>query len=108
MEEELAHLDTYAVAQKGKPRRSEIRETAVHQAHELLRGFGSKGPSLYRDGAWHNLAKVLFGNDDADLFDYLERYRPPEPTLELTYDGRWVRTEDPPLHWLDAIVGERR
>jgi hypothetical protein len=107
MEKELAMLNN-TVAQKGKPRRSETKEAAVHQAHELLRRFGSKQPSLYRDGAWHNLAKVLFGNEDADLFDYLERHSPPQPWYEFGPDGSLIKIQDPPLWLLSTIVGERR
>jgi hypothetical protein len=108
MEETLAHLDKYAVVQKGRPPRSKIREAAVHQAHELLCGFGSKRPSLYRDGAWHNLAKVLFGNEDADLFGYLERHSPPLRWYEVGPDGSEIEVQDPPLWLLSTIVGERR
>jgi hypothetical protein len=101
----LAHT---LVAGKGKPQRSEIKEIAVHRARELLK-FGSKEPSLYRRGAWHELAKVLFAGDDrTDLFEYLEQYRPPGPILVLTSDGRWLRGKDEPLLFLATSVGERR
>jgi hypothetical protein len=109
MEEELAYLDTHAVVQKGKPRRSEIKVTAVHQARELLLRFSSKQLSLYRDGAWHKLAKVLFGGDDrTDLFEYLERYSPPGQWFETTPDGLEPIAKEPPLWWLARGVGQRR
>jgi hypothetical protein len=107
MEEELAYLDTHAVVQKGKPRRSEIKATAVHQARELLLRFSSKQPSLYRDGAWHNLAKVLFGGDArTDLFEYLEQYSGPGQSFEIIYGRVYPITKEPPLWFL--VVGQRR
>jgi hypothetical protein len=109
MEEELAYLNTHAVVQKGKPRRSEIKDTAVHQARELILRFSSKQPSLYRDGAWHNLAKVLFGGDArTDLFEYLERYSGPGQAFDYTpRDGLQPITKEPPLWWLARGVGQR-
>jgi hypothetical protein len=76
---EVKFVEDYAnsiVVGKGKPRRSMARHNAVHQACELLKKYGSKPPRKSRKGKWHRLAKVLFGDPDADLFDYIERYQP--------------------------------
>jgi hypothetical protein len=107
MEEELA-ICLRGVPQKGKPRRSPVKATAVHQARELLLRFGSKQPSLYRDGAWHKLAKVIFGGHDrTDLFDYLERYSPPGPSFEYYPTTGWREAieDEPSLWWLARMVG---
>jgi hypothetical protein len=84
LKREAKFVENYAdsiVVGKGKPRSSSARATAVHQAYELLKKYGSE-PTYYRHGRWHNLAKVLLGRESAkkdksiDLFDYIERYQP--------------------------------
>lgn len=57
---------------KGSRRFSYARITAVEQAYLLLKMYGKRS-TLYRAGDWHELAKVLFRNEQADLFDYIER-----------------------------------
>ena len=65
------------VVRKGSPRLSYARIAAVDAAYVLLRKYG-RSPTRVggREGRWHKLAKVLFGNEDADLFDYLKRSSP--------------------------------
>lgn len=58
---------------KGTRKFSNARLYAVHQAYLLLAKY-SKQPMLYRNGPWHDLAKVLYGNEQADLFDHIEDY----------------------------------
>jgi hypothetical protein len=80
---------------KGKPSRSKPKQMAVGHARELLK-FGNKQPSLYRDGSWHELAKILFNEDDVDLFDYLERYDPSDTAVYApgpASDGTFVKAE---------------
>jgi hypothetical protein len=60
---------------KGSPRVSEARIMAVDDAYLLLKRYG-KRPTRYRDGDWHKLARVLFGNEQADLFEYLGQRLP--------------------------------
>ena len=57
---------------KGSPRVSHARNAAVDAAYLLLKRAGKK-PTRSREGDWIKLARVLFGNEDADLFDYLGR-----------------------------------
>jgi hypothetical protein len=73
IEEEVDCLDKHEV-KKGAPRQSIARMVAVSQAYQLLEKYGDR-PTRYRDGPWHELARVLFGNEQADLFDYIEQYR---------------------------------
>ena len=65
------------VVRKGSPRLSYARIAAADAAYILLRQYG-RSPTRVggREGRWHKLAKVLFGNEDADLFDYLKRSSP--------------------------------
>ena len=58
---------------KGARPYNEVRAVAVWKAHTLLTEY-SKPPTLYREGDWHELARVLFGDEQADLFDYMEDY----------------------------------
>jgi len=62
---------------KGSPRVSNARTIAADAAYILLRRYG-RSPTRVggREGRTHKLAKVLFGNEDADLFDYLKRSSP--------------------------------
>jgi hypothetical protein len=62
---------------KGSPRLSYARIAAADAAYILLRKYG-RSPTRVggREGRTHKLAKVLFGNEDADLFDYLKRSSP--------------------------------
>jgi hypothetical protein len=62
---------------KGAPRYNNVRAAAVAKAQLLLREY-SKEPGRSREGPWHELARVLFGNTDADLFDYIEQFPPEE------------------------------
>jgi hypothetical protein len=57
---------------KGAPRYNEVRADAVGRAHELLTKY-RKRPGLSRVGPWHELAGVLLGDRDADLFDYMKK-----------------------------------
>jgi hypothetical protein len=62
---------------KGSPRLSNARIAAADAAYILLRKYGRLPTRVGgREGRWHKLAKVLFGNEDADLFDYLKRSSP--------------------------------
>jgi hypothetical protein len=58
---------------KGAPRYNDVRAAAAGVAHTLLRGY-SKEPGLSREGPWHELARVFFGDMEADLFDYMNEY----------------------------------
>jgi hypothetical protein len=57
---------------KGAPRRSNTRIAAVWQAHILLEKYGKRPPGFSREGPWLKLARVLLGNQQADLFDYMQ------------------------------------
>jgi len=57
---------------EGSPRPSWARIVAIDNAYRLLKKYGKK-PTRSRDGLWHTLARVLFGDEQADLFDLLER-----------------------------------
>jgi hypothetical protein len=62
---------------KGSPRVSNARIMAVDAAYILLRKYGRLPPRVGgREGRWHRLARVLLGNEQADLFDYLKRSSP--------------------------------
>lgn len=61
---------------KGSPRLSLARRAAVDSAYVLLRKYGRRPPTRGREGRWLKLAGVLFGNEQADLFDYLDRSFP--------------------------------
>jgi hypothetical protein len=73
IEEEGDYFDKHVV-KKGAPPERAARMVAVSQAYLLLKEYGGR-PTRYREGPWHALARVLFGNEQADLFDYIERYR---------------------------------
>jgi hypothetical protein len=61
--------------QKGGPRKKWARSSAVFRAYTLLVRYGNRPPTRDRLGKWHELARVLFRNDEnADLFDYLEDF----------------------------------
>jgi len=57
---------------EGSPRPSWARIVAIDNAYRLLKKYGKK-PTRSRDGLWHTLVRVLFGDEQADLFDLLER-----------------------------------
>lgn len=93
--------DSIAVG-KGKPRRQFAKSFGVAWAYDLLTRFGSKPPSRYRDGAWHELSKVLFG-EAKDVFDYMETYHLQEPLIsESPFIGRSRMTD-----MVAALVGAR-
>jgi hypothetical protein len=58
---------------KGAPRYNDARADAVGRAHQLLTKY-SKRPGCSRVGPWHDLARVLIGDDGAELFDYMIDY----------------------------------
>ena len=64
---------TDGLMKKGARKFSNKRLYAIAEAHFLLKKYG-KRPRRYREGAWHELARMLFGNDQADLFDQMEDY----------------------------------
>lgn len=102
------YLEKLSSIEWGKRTRgpSESRVIAVDQARKLLLKFGKK-PSRYRQGLWHQLAKILFGAG-ADLFEYLSAYQPPEPVFEIADDGRKIEVPEPDLITLGIRVGNRR
>jgi hypothetical protein len=57
---------------KGSPRPSRARIVAIDNAYSLLKRYG-KRPTRYREGSWHKLARALLRDEQADLFDLLER-----------------------------------
>jgi hypothetical protein len=69
----LKEIESAAHVRKGARKFSNARLYAVHQANLLLTKYG-KQPTLYRDGPWHELARVLYGSEQADLFDHMEDY----------------------------------
>ena len=63
LKREAKFVENYAdsiVVGKGKPRSSSAGATAVHQAYELLKKYGSE-PTYYRHGRWHNLPRFYLG-----------------------------------------------
>jgi len=81
---EIEHYWIRACARKGGPRKKHSRRYAVQRARWLLEKYGNRPPTRDRLGKWHELARVLFGNEEADLFDYIEddhraRLRVPPP-----------------------------
>jgi hypothetical protein len=95
--EALERMASSFSAGKGKPQRSKPKQIAVGHARELLR-FGNKRPSLYRDGSWHELAKILFNEDGVDLFEYLERYSPRDADFWMVApDGGLMKLKKFPL-----------
>jgi len=59
---------------KGAPKYNHLRYAAVERAYMLLTKYSKQRPTRYREGHWHQLAKVLFGDQRADLFDYVNDY----------------------------------
>jgi hypothetical protein len=57
---------------KGAPRRKSAAIAAVWQASILLEKKNGRLPGLYRDGDWSKLARMLLGNEQTDLFDYMQ------------------------------------
>jgi hypothetical protein len=94
--------DSIAVG-KGKPRRQFAKSLGVAWAYDLLTRFGNKPPSRYRDGAWHELSKVLFG-EAKDLFDYMETYHPQEP---LTGESFVIKERSCMTDMVAYLVGPR-
>jgi hypothetical protein len=93
------------VVPRRRPRPSQARALAVHHARKLLLEFGNKPPAeRSRGGTWHRLAKVLFGDKRADLFEYIERYNSPELEMDFTHE---VETQKLTLLDLEVIVGNR-
>jgi hypothetical protein len=72
IEEVLDYINKNA-ARKGAPRYNHVKAAVIENARLLLKGYGKK-PTRYREGAWHDLARVLFGDESADLFDYIKDY----------------------------------
>ena len=63
---------------------------AVRFAHDLLADFGKRKPGLTRDGKWHDLAVILWG-ENADLFDYMERVKTmPESPRDDIIAPEWI------------------
>jgi|SRR5690348_6559346 hypothetical protein len=54
---------------KGRPRENETKKIAVYWAYRLLKRFRDHPPGMTRDGDWHELAEILYGN--SVHFDYL-------------------------------------
>ena len=59
---------------KGAPRHSSPSAAAVWQAYILLEGY-SKPPGLTQGGKWQELARILLGNENADLIGYMQIHR---------------------------------
>jgi hypothetical protein len=59
----------------GSRQLSDAKYNAVHFAYHILLEFGGGPPGLTRQGGWHKLATYLFGDDDADLFEYMDLYK---------------------------------
>jgi hypothetical protein len=58
----------------GSRRLSASKECATICAYALLVKFGPHPPGLTRGGPWDNLARTLYGAEQADLFHYLMRF----------------------------------
>jgi hypothetical protein len=65
---------TKNLVRKGAPRYNDARAAA--KAHLLLTKY-SRRPGRSREGPWHELARALFRDRNADLFDYMNKL----PTL---------------------------
>ena len=84
---ERERLEKLADMRPGSSRVSLAKFNAVHFAYHLLANFGKGPPGLSREGPWHRLAGILFGDVNADLFEYLEYYKrleslpPPDPLI---------------------------
>lgn len=75
----------------GSRRPSSAKFNAVRFAHDLLADFGKRKPGLSRDGNWHKLALILFGNAEADLFDYMQLFKSrPEPPRDEMFVPEWI------------------
>ena len=46
---------------KGSPLQSEAKKIAVYMAFRLLTNFAGGAPGMTRDGAWHELSEILYG-----------------------------------------------
>jgi hypothetical protein len=95
--EELKSLRQWLekVTDKVKPRHgsrrlSTSKQIATVYAYALLVKFGKRPPGLTRGGTWHRLATILYGDERADLFDYLRRFI----NTSLYNDIRASRTGD--------------
>jgi hypothetical protein len=69
----LKEIERADDGRKGVRKFSNARLYSVHEAYLLLAKY-SKQPTRYRNGPWHDLARVLHGNERADLFDHMEDY----------------------------------
>lgn len=58
---QLARLNTIGIEQT----------VAAKLAYGLLKQWGNKKITTTRGGPWHRLAAILYGDEDADLFQYL-------------------------------------
>jgi hypothetical protein len=74
----------------GSRRLRKSKQIAAIYAYALLVKFGTRPPGLTRNGTWHRLATILYGSEQADLFDYLRRFT----KSSLCNDVRASRTGD--------------
>jgi hypothetical protein len=76
----------------GSRRPSGAKFNAVRFAHDLLADFAKRPPGLTRDGDWHELALILFGDRKADVFDYMQAFksRPKQPLRDEMLVPDWV------------------
>jgi hypothetical protein len=65
----------------GSKPRSYARQHAADSAHRLLYNFGDHHPTLTREGHWQELATILYGDQNADLYDYLQTSSRPTDLL---------------------------
>jgi hypothetical protein len=96
----------------GSRRLKRSKQFAAIYAYALLLKYRTGPPGLTRDGTWHRLATILYGSEQADLFDYLRRFTKPSLYNDLrtspTDDGaqppsRGRKTERQPLTPLTDI-----
>jgi len=74
----LEELSDIISAPRGKSggKKNPGRKEAAKQGYELLRDFGSQ-PTRTREGAWHELAHLVYDDANVDLFQTILNFQPP-------------------------------
>ena len=83
LEKEIAKVEGILNRPSASPRpHASQSKAAVKVAHDLL-GWWNHEATVTRGGKWDKLAKILAGDQIADLFDHLRAFkRTPGPTIE--------------------------
>jgi hypothetical protein len=82
IDREIAKAEAFLNRPSPPPRRDASRaKAAVAAAYDLLKWWGHKVP-VTRGKKWAQLAAILLGDEDLDLFDHMCAFkRSPSPTL---------------------------